>query len=467
MMELAFCSLAELAKGLREGKFSSEELVRLYLDRIERYDGRLNAYVAVYAESARLQARAADLQRQAGLPLPALHGLPIAIKDLCDIEGQVTTAGSRDWISRRSQTTATAVRRLLDHGMIVLGKLHMSEFAFSGWGVNPAMGTPRNPWDLRDQHRVPGGSSSGSAVAVAAGLAPAALGSDTGGSIRIPAALNGITGLKPTFGRISAHGSVPLSTSMDCLGPMTRTAQDAASLLDALRGPDRLDASTVRQPWPDVGNGGSLTPAGWRIAVMDPDQYVWPATPDVRSAVVDAVAVFERAGARVQTVRLPFDLPQMYEHWSTITSAEAYAQHGAYIHDAERRFDPWVRQRILAGQAVTAERYLAAQAHRRAARLQFIDWMRDYDLILSPTVPLTACALAEVDERVTPLGTLTRWVNYVETCALSLPAGLSADGLPIGLQCVAGHWREGLLAAAGVWFQEETAWHRRTPQGLI
>ena len=191
-------------------------------------------------DSTIAQARAADQRRAAGYSLSAVDGVPIAVKDLCDIEGQITTGGSQDWVTRRSPTTCTAVERLLRAGMVNLGKTHMVEFAFGGWGTNPVMGTPWNPWDL-NTHRTPGGSSSGSGVAVAAALCPAALGSDTGGSVRIPAALNGITGLKTTRGLISLHGALALSGTLDSIGPMTRDMRDAAILTELMAGADPLD----------------------------------------------------------------------------------------------------------------------------------------------------------------------------------------------------------------------------------
>ena len=194
-------TLPELADGLAQGRWTSTDLVRFYLDRIERAEGKLHAFVIVDAQGALAAAALSDARRAAGQAIGALDGVPIAVKDLCDIEGQVTTGGSAAWRERRSTATADVVSRVLEQGMVVLGKTHMTEFAFGLWGTNPLMGTPWNPWDLT-QHRVPGGSSSGSAVAVAAGLAPAAIGSDTGGSVRVPAALNGITGLKTTWGLV-------------------------------------------------------------------------------------------------------------------------------------------------------------------------------------------------------------------------------------------------------------------------
>ncbi|MBC7501624.1 MAG: amidase, partial [Herminiimonas sp.] len=304
--QIAFSSLADLARGLQQADFTSVELTGVYLDRIARLDPRLHAYVGVYAESALLQAQAADLQRRSGLPVSPLHGLPIAVKDLCEIEGQVTTCGSQAWSARRSATTSTVVERLLAAGMIILGKTHMVEFAFGGWGTNPLMGTPRNPWDMRGQHRAPGGSSSGSGVAVAGGLAPAAIGSDTGGSIRAPAAFNGLTGLKTTHGLISLHGTIALSPSLDTIGPMTRTAEDAGLLTAALAGPDLRDDGTFQRPLFHFDRSLASV-RGVRIAVMRPAQYPLPVSDDIARATNNAVSTLRTLGAIVTEIDLPFD----------------------------------------------------------------------------------------------------------------------------------------------------------------
>ena len=242
-----FAPLTTLMHQLAAGETTSLALVEGCLARIDALDGKLHAFVDVYRDEALACARAADLTRSARLPLGPLHGLPIALKDLLHIEGRVTTAGSKSWSGRVSGETATAVERLLAAGMIVLGKTHLVEFAFGGWGRNEPMGAPWNPWDMA-RHRVAGGSSSGSAVAVAAGLAPAALGSDTGGSIRIPASLCGLTGHKPTYGLVSLHGAVPLSPTLDSIGPIARSVDDAIFLLGALAGPDADDPTTLGVP---------------------------------------------------------------------------------------------------------------------------------------------------------------------------------------------------------------------------
>src|SRR5512138_1707901 len=236
-VDVASLSLIELARLLAAGRTTSREIAEACLARIDAFDGKLHSFVDVWRDDALARADAADRERADELVRGPLHGLPIALKDLLHVEGRQTTAGSKSWIGRRSDTTATAVERLVTAGMIPIGKTHMVEFAFGGWGRNQPMGAPWNPWDMTT-HRVAGGSSSGSAVAVAAGLVPAAIGSDTGGSIRIPASLCGITGLKTTYGLISLYGAVPLSTTLDSLGPLTRTVEDAALLTAAMAGAD-------------------------------------------------------------------------------------------------------------------------------------------------------------------------------------------------------------------------------------
>ena len=246
-MELHTLTLTELSAGLAAKRFSSREVVDALLSRIAKADAKLHAFTEVYAMEAKALADAADKARSSGFPLGPLHGLPVAYKDLCDIAGRVGTGGSKMFEARVASETSNTVERLTAAGMVPLGKLHMVEFAFGGWGTNPLMGAPWNPWDLAT-HRVPGGSSSGTGVAVAARLAPAGIGSDTGGSVRIPSAFNGLVGLKVTFGRIGLHGTMLLSWTLDSIGPMARCVEDCALLLNALAAPDPRDPTTLDQP---------------------------------------------------------------------------------------------------------------------------------------------------------------------------------------------------------------------------
>jgi aspartyl-tRNA(Asn)/glutamyl-tRNA(Gln) amidotransferase subunit A len=462
--DLAFHSLSELARLLVSGATTSHAIVAACLERIEALDGRLHAFVDVYRDDALACAQAADLERRAGAVRGPLHGLPVALKDLLHVEGRQTTAGARSWLGRRSTHTATAVRRLLEAGMIPLGKTHMVEFAFGGWGRNAPMGAPWNPWDLAT-HRVAGGSSSGSAVAVAGGLAPAAIGSDTGGSIRIPAALCGLTGLKTTFGLISLHGAVPLSTTLDSLGPITHSAEDAALLTAAMAGPDPHDPATLTAPRFDLET--ALAPdvnlSGTRIGFLAADHFPRTIEADVLRAFAQSIARLRDLGCLVEEVRFPLDFEDLMVRNGRLIAAEAYAFHRDYIEDPALPIDPWVRMRTLAGRDIGAADYIALLAHRRAAAAQFESWMRARDALLTPTLPITAVPVADVDESQTPLATFTRAANYLGACALSLPAGLSAAGLPVGVQLIGAPFADATLIRIGRALQHATAFHLQRP----
>ena len=461
----AFPGLADIALGLRNKQFTSLEITRHLLDRIAQHNAPVHAYVDVYERQALLQAQAADLQREAGLPLPPLHGVPIAVKDLCEIEGRVTTCGSQAWRERVSPVTGTVVEKLLAAGMVILGKTHMVEFAFGGWGTNPVMGTPRNPWDMQNHHRVPGGSSSGSGVAVAAGLAPAAIGSDTGGSVRVPAALNGLTGLKTTQGLISLHGAFPLAYQLDSIGPMTRSAEDAALLTAALAGPDARDPSTWNRPPFSYTPDASVDPRPLRIAVMPQEQYPWEVQPAVQQACEEALEVFRQRGHHVEVVAVPLDFNELMRKNGAMIAAEAWHIHADYVDDTSLPLGSYVRERIQSGRLIDAHAWLGLLEHRKQSMARFADFMRGFDLLATPSVPFVAPPLAEVDEAITPVGSFARAINYLDTCAITLPAGFS-QGLPIGVQLIARPWQESLLLQAGQQFQSMTDWHTRVPPGL-
>ncbi|MGN6581260.1 MAG: amidase [Bordetella sp.] len=457
--EFAHSTLVELAQGLLARRYSAVELTRHYLDRIAKADGKLHAYVSVDEEGALALAAASDARRAAGYVLGLLDGLPIALKDLYEIEGRITTAGSQAWAERRSDLTGTAVRRLIEAGMVVLGKTHMVEFAFGGWGTNPVMGTPHNPWDLAT-HRVPGGSSSGSAVAVAAGLAPAALGSDTGGSVRIPAALNGITGLKTTFGLISLHGTVPLSHTLDSIGPMTRDARDAMLLTQVLVGSAAsamplLDYSPVAE--------GVSPLAGVCIRVLPPAQYPVAPSDEMLEAFDAACQVLLGLGATIDEVVAPFDFHTMMVQNGQLIAAESYALHRDYIEDPSLPLGRHVRARVLGGQAVSAADYLRALEEHARAKHVWCAWMRGADALMTPGVPFPACPLDEVDEAQTPMASFTRAGNFMGACGLVLPAGLSSDGLPLAVQLLGKPYDDTSLCRIGMAFQRVSAWHRKVP----
>lgn len=453
-----FAPLTGLAAALARGDVRSLELTDFYLDRIRRLDPTLHAFVRVDGDLAQRYARAADERRAAGLPLGPLDGVPVALKDLLEVEGHPTGVGSALWPERVSTTTAAVVRHLLAAGMVPLGKTHMVEFAFGTWGTNPHLGAPQNPWDLAT-HRVPGGSSSGSGVAVAAGLAPAAIGSDTGGSVRIPAALNGITGLKTSGGLIDTAGAFPLSATLDTLGPMTRSSADAALLTAAMLG----DGPAARAFADLVAPEGDAPLAGMRIARLPADQYPLAVEPAVAAAVDAAVQVLQALGATVRERRLPFAFDDLMRRNGQLIGAEAWAVHRAYIEDERLPVGAGVRRRVLGGKSISAADYIDALAHRRAACREWIAWMESSDALLTPTVPMAATPLDAVDESVTPMASFTRAGNYLDACGLSLPAGLTDAGLPLGVQLLGRSGTDAALLRIGIAFQRATDWHRRTP----
>jgi aspartyl-tRNA(Asn)/glutamyl-tRNA(Gln) amidotransferase subunit A len=461
-MQLHDLTLVELSTGLSAKHFSSRDVVDALLGRIAKANGKLHAFTEVYANEARALADAADKARASGFPLGPLHGLPVVYKDLCDIAGRIGTGGSKMFEKRVASETSNTVERLTAAGMVPLGKTHMVEFAFGGWGTNPLMGAPWNPWDL-ETHRVPGGSSSGTGVAVAARLAPAGIGSDTGGSVRIPAAFNGLVGLKVTFGRIGLSGTMLLSWTLDSIGPMARCVEDCALMLNALAAPDPRDPTTLGQPVEDFSlaiQPGSIE--GMRVAIPDTKQLPAFMHADVIKSWQAAGRTFESLGATVEAVRLPdwyFDLSRPA---GTIIASEAYALHRDYIENLGMAIGPGVRMRAQTAKSFLPGAYaeeLRTMAERRRA---FSDWVKPYDAILLPTMAVPAIPLAEVDETSPIPGYLTRPANYLGLCSLALPSGQSG-GLPIGIQIVGKPFAEGDVLKLGKAFQDATDDHRRAP----
>jgi aspartyl-tRNA(Asn)/glutamyl-tRNA(Gln) amidotransferase subunit A len=450
-IDLTDLTLLEQAQLLRRGQCSSRGLVDAHLARIEALDAKLHAFVEVYAAEARALADAADAARKARLPLGPLHGLPIGLKDLCDIAGRIGTVGSKMWAARVAESTSATVERLLAAGMIPLGKLHMVEFAFGAWGTNPLMGTPWNPWDLARQ-RVPGGSSSGTGVAVAAGLAPAGIGSDTGGSVRIPAAFNGIFGLKTTFGRISLQGTALLSWTLDTIGPLARSVDDCAELLRVLAD-DAQDVPAALAP-------GRLHHV--RIALPDRAQLPPFMHPAVLAAWTDAAKRLEKLGAQIVPVRLPEWYFELGRQVGMIIASEAYELHRAHIEDRAQAINDAVRERVLAATKLAPGEYAGMLRTMAERRRVFGEWFRDFDALLLPTVALPAPALDEIEEQAPIPAYLTRAVNYLGLCALAMPAG-QHQGLPLSVQVIGCPFAERTILEIGKAFQEDTGHHKLRP----
>ena len=446
-MKPSFATLTELSKDLEEGRTTSREIVGDCLDRIRAQDGTFRAFAEVYEEKAILAADGADKLRQAGIVLGPLHGLPIALKDLIEWNGHGCEFGSKSMKGRISKKTATALDRLLRGGMIPLGRTEMVEFAFGGWGANPQRGTPRNPYDLAC-HRIPGGSSSGSGVAVSSGMCPAAIGSDTGGSVRIPASLTGIVGLKPTYGRISLAGCLSLSPSLDSLGPMTLTVADAALIYYAMQGRDPLDRTTWNVP--AVGrNYDRIDIRGRRVAVMAARSYPIEVQPQVEAAYQHVQRILQLAGVVLSELELPLDFAELTALNGTLIAAEAFHVHRNYIHDENAAIGRAVRQRVLSGAAISASDYLTALETRERHVARYRDYMQSFDALLTPAVPFVAPPLEAVDERAAPLAQFSRPANYLATCALSIPVGIDTDGLPLAVQLMGAPYGEEMILALG------------------
>ena len=463
MSSSEFPSANAAADALAAGELTSERLVDGLLARIERLDGRLRAFVTVYGDEARAAARAADLARRAGHAVGRFHGVPIALKDIIDLEGRVTTGGSKVWETRVSPTTATVARRLVAAGAIVLGKTRTVEFAMGAWGTNRHMGTPWNPWDLA-VHRGPGGSSSGSGVAVAARLAPWAIGTDTGGSVRIPSAWNGLTGLKVTLGRVSCHGVLPLAHTLDTPGPMCRTVEDAADLYRLIRGPDPRDPLTLGLPDDDPGREMERGVAGMRVARM-PDGEREGVDADVLAAYDESLALLADLGASIVDVELPRRFVPMGDLVGTIIAAEGHTWVGAYVDDDSLPVDDDVRPRIRPGGAMSAGEYIRAQRERAAVKRAFDEALAGVDALLTPAARTAAPVVAEIDQATTA-AIFTRPFNLIDWCALVVPNGRTAGGLPLSLQIACRGFEEAAALRIGLAYQRATDWHTAVPPGL-
>ena len=426
---------------------SPVEVVDAALERIAKLDPRLHAFIAVYGDDARAAAIAAETDIRAGRSRGPFHGVPIAIKDIIDIEGRVTTGGSATRLDHVATTTATVVRRVLDQGMIVLGKTHTVEFACGAWGTNQHMGTPWNPWDLKVA-RTPGGSSSGSAVAVAARMAPWALGTDTGGSVRQPASWCGITGLKTTIGRISTHGILPLSPTLDTPGTMARTVRDAALLYRVLQDAD--------DPLPSLDHGVK----GLRLARMPATERPGVAA-DVLEAYDRSLETLAKLGAKIVDVALPFRLSE-FTNMVTITNAEGYFVNKATVDDPTAKMDEVVRRRLITGAKIPAHEYLAMLRLREELKGKMSDAMNGVDALLTPSTETAAFPLDQVDFNAAPVR-FARFVNILDMCALALPNGFTPGGLPTSLQIVCRGYEEAMALRIGQAYQLATPWHEAAP----
>jgi aspartyl-tRNA(Asn)/glutamyl-tRNA(Gln) amidotransferase subunit A len=468
---LSSLSLTEAAQLVRRRKVSPLELTRACLDRIEKLNPGLNAFITVTAEAALASARnAEDEIGRDGWKGP-LHGIPIALKDLLDTAGLRTTAGSALFRERIPQQDAEVVRRLKAAGAVLLGKLNMHEFAFGGSSAFSYFGPVHNPWNLAHS---PGGSSGGSAAAVSAQLCYAALGSDTGGSIREPAACCGIVGLKPTYGRVSTRGAIPLSWSLDHLGPMTRTVSDAAVVLQVIAGYDPQDPGSIDEPVPDYRADLDGATAALRLGI--PRDYFYESLhPDIHTALQAALGVLAkltRAQRDVPPLAADASYASIMDPYVAILSAEAYEFHKDYVAQTPELYQAPTLQRIRAGAAVTLSAYMQSRRRLAQARHAAARYFADVDLLITPTMGVPPFALRELGDpdtaRALELRMLhnTRPLNLLGLPTISVPCGFTAQHLPIGLQISGPAGGEATVLRLARAYERATAWQQPLANSL-
>lgn len=427
-------TIESLSAAYAKHKIKPSKVVDAHLQAIETHNPHLNAYQTVFFEQAMQAAEAADKAFMSGYRIGPFHGIPFALKDIYDLEGQICTNGSMALKDRVSKVTGTVARRLIAAGGIVLGKSKTVESAFGGWGTNQKMGTPWNPWDLTN-HRIPGGSSSGSGVATAAGLAVCSIGSDTGGSVRLPAAYCGISGLKVTEGQLPCDGIAPLAQTLDSPGPMAQTVVDIVILYEIMLGRDGglidRDLQAGDGLYQIMNKGVRGLKLG-QMAQAERDNC----SADILAGYDAAIDALKRLGADIEVFSSPFDYASLADDNGAITAVEAYNNHGHFYEDSKAPMDEDVRKRMLTGKTYLAHDYVRMLETRRQRCDEFNQAIRGFDAILTPTTTTTAPIISDVDQAVSP-GHFTRPFNYLAMCGLSVPTGLASDGMPHSLQIIA------------------------------
>jgi aspartyl-tRNA(Asn)/glutamyl-tRNA(Gln) amidotransferase subunit A len=468
--DLAYASIAEIAPKLADGKISPLELTQACLDRIARFEPVINAFITVTAEEALAQARSAEGEIHRGQYRGPLHGIPIAQKDLMFTRGVRTTGGSKVLADFVSDYDAAVVSNLQRAGAIGLGKLNLHEFAAGGTSENPHYGAVHNPWNL--EHN-PGGSSGGSSAALAAGMCLGATGTDTAGSIRIPSHACGTTGIKPTYGRVSRFGVIPLSWSLDHTGPMTRTAADAALMLNAMAGFDRRDSATVDRPIDSYTSEFDTNLRGLRLGV--PTTYFTETLqPEVDSAWRAGIQTLVEMGATPSDVEFT-TLNDSQRIGMTIVRAEMATYHREWFGRQPADYSHAARERFAIARGLSAMEYVQAQRDREPIRDEMWSTFDRVDVLVTPTMPTTTARIGsstvEFDDKLFDANELaTRCTYPFNLCgfpAMSIPCGFDRNGLPIGLQLAAAPWQEALLLRVAHHYQRATDWHRRRSAALV
>ncbi len=461
MSDLHYKSIRELAALYRKRSVSPVEVTEAFLQRIARCQPEALAYITVTEDRARADAKAAEAALAGGNDLGVLHGIPVALKDLCDTAGIRTTSGSKGRESHVPERSSTVARRLARAGTILLGKTNLVEYAFGPYGVNAHYGTPPNPWD---PDRVPGGSSSGSGAAVSAGLTTAAIGTDTGGSVRIPASYCGIVGLKPTLGRVGTAGVTPLSRSLDSVGPLTRSVEDATLVFEAIAGPESDDPTAPSLPHTSFADQLPRDVSGMRLGLVR-RPFFEDADAEVVAIVEAAAEVLGGVGVRVDEAEmLAAEQAEREPGNLSLLRAEAYAYHREFLAASPEGYSDRVRTRLEADGQVSAADFIDMQVRRKVLMRSAATSMDDLDAVLAPTMLSTAPLLADLDKG-EPAKLVTRLVNWLGLCAVSVPCGFTSEGLPVGLQLVGKPFDEARILRLAHAYEQATEWHHRTPPG--
>ncbi len=456
--ELAEMTLSQASGMIRARKVLSLDLVKACLERIEKYNPRINAFITVMRDQALDQARELDAETRSGRLRGPLHGIPIGLKDLIDTEGVRTTAASAVFKDRIPKEDAEVVRRLKAAGAVLIGKLNMHEFAYGATSVPSHFGAVHNPWKL---DYVAGGSSGGSAAAVAARMCYGALGSDTGGSIRQPSSYCALAGLKPTYGRVSTRGVVPLSWSLDHIGPMCRTVADAAALLSAIAGYDPKETTSINAPVDKYTLAIGMRTSTFRLGIPRALFYE-KLDPEIESAVNEAVAVLRKLTAGARDVELPQigNLP--------VLAAEAYAYHQPYFSKNPELYQPMTRDRLARASRITTDAYINGRREMDRLRREVGSIFSNVDLLITPTTPVPPFPIQGSESDITAAGAASSLRNtspfdVYGLPAISVPCGFTKSGLPIGLQISGGHFDETRVLALAHAYERATNWHLRQP----
>ena len=465
--ELTDMTLAEASAALRAKTVSSVELVRACLDRAQHVQPAVNCFISIEAEDALLAAEQADAEISREEWRGPLHGIPLAHKDMFYRSGKVSTFGSKIFRDYVPDFTSTVMDRLSGAGAIYLGSLNMAEFATGPVGQNDHFGQIRNPWNTE---HVSGGSSSGSGAALAARACFGSMGSDTGGSCRLPAGMCGVVGLKPTYGLISRHGGLPRCWTLDCFGPLARTARDVAMILQVVAGEDEYDPTTNRDPVPDYASALSGDGRGLKIGL--PSNHLYPDVDlRLRPALAEALGHLRSMGCEIIDLEIP-DPERIYDLTNVINKSEAATLHDEWLRARPDDYSISVRARMEAGYFIPATRYIQAQRLRPRILAEFGEAVFEkVDVLFTPVtlIPVPRIEEANISQSadapriIDAITSCTRWVSYLGVPALSVPCGFTEQGLPVGFQVIGRPFQESTLLRLADAYQSETDWHTRTP----